>query len=73
VNADASEDAGTGHARRAPSGSTARSETRDQLVQRWRDLRELLIRQLSMLRSNDQDVSEAAIVTSERASLSSTP
>ena len=44
------------------------SENRDQVVQRWRDLREMLIQQLDMfetgalsLQSNGVDISPAAI------------
>jgi hypothetical protein len=43
-------------------------ETQDQIVQRWRDLRDMLIQQLEMfesgaltLRSNGVDISPAAI------------
>ena len=76
MNRNTSEDAGMSHARRAPSESPDSSETHEQLVQRWRDLREMLIRQLSMfetggltLRSNDTNVSEAAIADLRRSIL----
>jgi hypothetical protein len=76
MSRDANEDAGMSHARRAPRGPTAGSEIHEQLVQRWRDLREMLIHQLSMfetggltLRSNDKNVSEAAVTDLKRSIL----
>jgi hypothetical protein len=54
------------------SGKTA--ETQDQIVHRWRDLRNMLAGQLDMfeagvltLRSNDVNVSEAAISDLKRS------
>jgi hypothetical protein len=51
-------------------------QTRDQIVQRWRDLREMLIQQLEMfesgaltLRSNDVNISPAAIADLKRSIL----
>jgi hypothetical protein len=50
------------------------AETRDQLVQRWRDLRQMLTSQLEMfeagaltLRSNNVNVSEVAISDLKRS------
>ncbi|CAN7251645.1 hypothetical protein LJR225_001166 [Phenylobacterium sp. LjRoot225] len=50
--------------------------THEQLAKRWRDLREMLIQQLDMfetgaltLRSNDVNVSEAAIADLKRSIL----
>jgi hypothetical protein len=68
MNRDTNEDAGMSHAHRSPSGSPCGSETPEQLVQRWRDLREMLIRQLDMfetggltLHANNRNISGAAI------------
>jgi hypothetical protein len=51
-------------------------ETQDQIVQRWRDLRDMLIQQLEMfesgaltLRSNGVDISPAAIADLRRSIL----
>lgn len=51
-------------------------ETQEQIVQRWRDLREMLIQQLEMfesgaltLRSNDVNVSLGAIADLKRSIL----
>jgi hypothetical protein len=54
--------------RRLPGGVEPTSQSRAQIIQRWRDLREMLIQQLDMfesggltLRSNNADVSSSAI------------
>jgi len=51
-------------------------ETQEQIVRRWRDLREMLIRQLEMfesgaltLRSNNVDISPPAIADLKRSIL----
>ena len=51
-------------------------ETQEQIIQRWRDLREMLIRQLEMfesgaltLRSNDVNISLDAIADLKRSIL----
>lgn len=65
-------DGATEHDHDQESGKTP--ETRDQIVQRWCELRQMLIGQLDMfeagvltLRSNDVDVSEAAISDLKRS------
>jgi hypothetical protein len=63
-----SEDAQMNHSHSLTNGQSAASETPEQIVQRWRTLREMLIRQLDMfqtggltLHSNNSDVSSSAI------------
>jgi hypothetical protein len=75
MNRSVNEDAQMTHSRRDPSGARP-SESYEQVVQRWRGLRELLIRQLEMfetggltLHSNDEDVSSSAIVDLKRSIL----
>jgi hypothetical protein len=62
------EDAQIAHGHPAAGGADASTQTTDQVVRRWRELREMLIGQLGMfengdlkLQSNDLNVSGAAI------------
>jgi hypothetical protein len=62
------EDAQMTHSRRAPTSPALSSEPHDQVIRRWRDLREMLIRQLDLfesggltLHANNENVSASAI------------
>ncbi len=62
------EDAQMTHSRRRPTELAGAAQPDAQVIQQWRDLREMMIRQLDMfegggltLRSNNTDVSSSAI------------
>jgi hypothetical protein len=68
------EDTQTAHLRGGSDAAAPGPEGRDRIVQRWRDLREMLTRQLDMfetgaltLRSNDVNISAAAIADLKRS------